>query len=53
MGGIEPPTSVLSGLRSTTELHAQNFLRGQACSPLARQRSTTELVAQIFTTGYH
>ena len=25
MGGIEPPASVLSGLRSTTELHAQNF----------------------------
>ncbi len=23
MGGIEPPTSVLSGQRSTTELHAQ------------------------------
>ena len=23
MGGIEPPASVLSGQRSTTELHAQ------------------------------
>ncbi len=26
VGGIEPPTSVLSGLRSTTELHTQKFL---------------------------
>ncbi len=25
MGGIEPPTSVLSGQRSTTELHAQIY----------------------------
>ena len=44
VGGIEPPTSVLSGLRSTTELHTQKFQfvrrAGQDCAlPLSYTRS--------------